>query len=158
MFVGIDPGLTGAIAVLDHTGMRHLADLPTMNRGAGTVKRQINGAALTTYLREMLHDTDKHEVLVAIEKMGAMPKQGVASMLSIGLTAGIIEGVVAARGYRFELIPAAVWKKAMKVTATKEHARAAAQRMFPAAELHLVKHHNRAEALLLAAWAQREYA
>lgn len=162
VFVGIDPGLTGAMAVIDETGLRHLVDLPVMERSpTGTVRNQINPAALKAYLSEMLHPYDKNEVLFLIEGMQSMPAmmsgkvvRGVATTLSIGLSAGLIEGVVAARGYAYELVQPAHWKKVMKVSAKKETARAAAIRMYPEADLHKVGHHNRAEAVLIARWGQ----
>lgn len=149
--IGIDPGLTGAIAMIDHTGLKAIEDMPVMERGAGAFcKNQVNAAALGTLLRGWTRDTDKNEIYVVIELARAMPGQGVVSILSIGLTAGLIEGTVVTMGFRHELAPASTWKKAMKLTSNKEECRAAAQRMYPSAELSRVKDHNRAEALLLA--------
>lgn len=56
-----------------------------------------------------------------------------------------------ARGYRLYEEPPDAWKAALKIPkgATKEDCRKLAAGMFPAADIPLVKHHNRAEALLL---------
>lgn len=149
--IGIDPGLTGAIAVVGPRGLRALEDLPTMERSpGGFVKNQVNPAALAAMIREWLQEHDKNEFQVMLEMAGAMPGQGLVSTLSIGMTAGIIEGVIATLGLRHELTKPSQWKKAMKLTSDKEACRAAAQRLYPDAPIHLTKHHNRAEALLLA--------
>jgi len=156
LFIGVDPGLTGALASISDNRLLLLADLPIMARGvSGKVKNQVNPAALSALFRELVEGFGKNETIVAIELMGAMPGQGVSSTLSIGLTAGLIEGVVAAAGLRYELVRPSKWKKSMALSADKEQARAAAIKMFPEADLKLKKHHNRAEAILLAEWARR---
>jgi crossover junction endodeoxyribonuclease RuvC len=164
--LGIDPGLTGAIAIIGHRAelLHPVADMPVMQRGAGnaSVKHQVNAAALAELLHDWLAGFDMNEIRIFIEEAQSMPAvrrgrggaikivQGGASIFSVGLTAGIIEGVVAARRYPHELVRPNVWKKAMKLTATKEQSRAFASRLYPEASLHRMKDHNRAEALLLA--------
>lgn len=161
IIAGIDIGLTGAIATLGHKSeLLGLDDMPVMQRGAGKakVKNQVNPTELAALLHEHLKHHDKNEILVIIELVAAMPKQGVSTMLSLGHTAGIIEGVVATKGYPHRLVSPQAWKKAMKITANKEAGRAMAQRLYPQAVLNLMKHHNRAEAILLALYGQQTYA
>lgn len=156
--IGIDPGLTGAIAVVSRQGLIALCDLPTMERSpGGFVKTQVNPAALAAMIREWLADHDKNEFEVMLEMAGAMPGQGLVSTLSIGMTAGIIEGVVATMGLRHHLTKPSDWKKAMKLNSDKEACRAAAQRLYPDAPIGLKKHHNRAEALLLAHYGFQKF-
>lgn len=162
LIIGIDPGLTGAIAALAPNGLVALLDMPVMARSLGkaSVSNQVNAAALAELLQGLAHGFDKNEILVLIERVAGMPKQAMGSTFSLGLTAGLIEGVVAARGYPHELITAPVWKKHFGIRApkqpalAKEQARTLAQRYYPKAELHLVKHHNRAEAILIARYGQ----
>ena len=159
--VGIDPGVTGAIALLGHRHeLLHVEDLPTMARGAGggLVKRQVNAAALAQLLREWLSTHDKHEVMVAIEAMNAFPGQGVSTTFSIALTAGLIEGAVSARGYPHELVRPQDWKRAMHLSASKDQARMKAQRLYPEADLTRAKDHNRAEAILIARYCYDRHA
>ena len=151
--IGIDPGLSGAIACLGHRGeLLQVEDMPTMARGAGGafVKRQVNATALAEILRTLANGYDRNEIQVLLEAVTALGGQGVASTFSFGLTAGIIEGVVAARGYRHELVRPQDWKRAFNLGPSKDQARAKAIRMYPSASLHRVKDHNRAEALLIA--------
>lgn len=151
--IGIDPGLTGAMAMLDHGGgFLHCQDLPVMARmGAKAfVQNQVNGLALAQDLMEWTKDYDKNEIRIFLETPIAFPGQHVAVTASSFLTAGIIEGVITARFYPHTLVAPKDWKKAMKLTQSKEQARAMAIRLFPGAPLSRMRDHNRAEALLIA--------
>lgn len=155
IIVGIDPGLTGAIGILGHRAeYLGVHDLPTMQRmhapRKGGVMGQINPAELERLLAEHLGGFDKNELHVFIETPIAFPKQQIQSVASSFLTAGLIEGVVGARHYPHTLVKPADWKKALGLSESKEQARAKAIRLWPPAPLNLVKHHNRAEALLIA--------
>lgn len=151
LIVGIDCGLTGALAMLGQPGLMAVADIPVMakGKGAGRVKNEVNAAALNGLLREWVsgHGDD---VLVVIERVSSMPGQGVASMMSLGDTVGCIRGVVAARGYPVQWVTPQAWKKHYGLPADKELARARAIQLYPGAELTRRKDHNRAEAILLA--------
>lgn len=161
IIIGIDPGLTGAFAVLGHRGeCRALEDLPVMNRqGASAyVKNQIDPATFEAMLRDAIGSADRNEVHVFIEMPLAIPGQHSAVTASTFLTAGLIEGVVAARHYAHTLVAPSAWKKAvglssgrgMKKAEKKDMARSRAIRLFPDAPLSRTKDHNRAEALLIA--------
>ena len=156
--IAIDPGLTGALAMIDHRGLQAVADMPTMAKSSGTVKNQVNAAALTSLLQEWTAGHDKNEIMVMIERVAAMPKQGVATMFSIGHTCGIIEGVVAARGLPHEMVTPQTWKKHYKLDSDKEKAREIAQRLYPEASLARMKDHNRAEAVLMARYGYERHA
>jgi crossover junction endodeoxyribonuclease RuvC len=90
-----------------------------------------------------------------IEKVHAMPGQGVSSMFSFGRAAGIVEGVLAGLSVSFELIPPATWIKSMRTFGGKDGSRQRAQELFPD-YAHLFarkKDDGRAEAALLACYA-----
>lgn len=159
--VGIDPGLTGAIGILGHRAeLISVHDMPVMQRqGAKAyVKNQVNGAALEALLKTELYNYDKNEIMVVMESPIAFPRQHTAVTASTFLTAGIIEGVLTGRHYNLKLVSPAEWKKVLKLTSTKEQCRAFAVRLFPAASLHQIKDHNRAEALLIAKYGHQTYA
>ena len=145
--IGIDPGVTGSVAFL-HTehGYVDVVDIPTMAHGKGKakVKKQINPAGLA----ELFENVNVKKVV--LEKVSAMPEQGVASVFSLGDTFGCIRGVVGALGLPLELVTPREWKKHFKLTSDKEVCRAKAIELYPEAPLHLKKHHNRSEALLIA--------
>lgn len=147
LFLGVDPGLTGALALLYSDGRMHsVEDLPVMARGKGRVKHEVDPAALARLLRP-------HADLIrlaVVEQVNAMPGQGAASVFSLGHSLGSIVGVVQALSIPLRLVAPAVWKRAAGVSADKHLARSEAIRLFPDAPLDRAKDHNRAEALLLA--------
>lgn len=162
--IGIDPGLSGALARLVDGELAGLEDMPVMQRS--TKQRQIDPVALAKLLHEWTEDArPQHQVIVIIEQVMAMPTQGVASTLLIGISGGICEGVTAGLGLPYELIYPATWKKnqgialdrpgqgetkQQRLRLSKELARSKAIQAFPLADLHRKMDHNKAEALLLA--------
>lgn len=155
ILIGIDPGLTGAIGMLGHRAeFLYVADMPTIQRNGpqAHVKKQVNGAALEELLREWVNPYDLNEIHVFIEMPIAFPGLHIAAIAASFHTAGVIEGVVMARHYPHTLVRPTQWKKALKLTKSKEHARGYAVRIFPEANAQLkrVMDHNRAEALLIA--------
>ena len=167
--IGIDPGLSGALAIIGQKGLAAVHDIPVMQRGmaAGKVKNQVNAAAVTQLLKEWTNGFDRRtEVLVVLEHQapfrvpGAKP-QGSSSVFSLGHTAGILEGVVVALGIPHREVTPVTWKKALGLPGgakNKGVVRARAQRLFPEAPLTRVMDHNRAEAIMIAHWGYREFA
>ena len=156
--IAIDPGLTGALAMIDHHGLQACVDMPIMAKSSGTVKNQVNAAALSSLLSEWINGHDKNEVMVLMEVVRAMPKQGSSSTFSLGHTSGIIEGVVAAKGLPHEMVTPQTWKKHFGLDSDKEKARTLAQRLYPEASLARMRDHNRSEAILLARYGYEKHA
>jgi crossover junction endodeoxyribonuclease RuvC len=151
LYLGADPGLTGAIAAVDAQGRVHLLeDLPTITRGNGKVKRELDPAGLAHLLRPLAGEIR----LAVVEQVGSMPGQGVASVFSLGHTSGVIAGVISTLGIPLQLIGPATWKKTFGLTRDKTMSRTVASRLYPDVSLHRVKDHNLAEALLLAHYAK----
>jgi hypothetical protein len=80
-----------------------------------------------------------------------MPRQGVTSMFRYGRVCGAVEGVVAACRIPVTMVEPTVWKHHLHLNSSKEDCRARAIQLLPTAagELQRVKHHHRAEAVLL---------
>jgi crossover junction endodeoxyribonuclease RuvC len=72
--IGIDPGLSGAIAVLENNKVLNIFDMPVMSEGKKN-KRQLNSALLVTLIKENIKNSE--EVSVVVEQVNAMPGQGV---------------------------------------------------------------------------------
>ena len=70
--IGIDPGLSGAIAVLDGKKVLGLFDMPVMSEGKN--KRQLNSAQLVNIIKEFMNN--KEDIAVIVEQVNAMPGQG----------------------------------------------------------------------------------
>ncbi len=144
---GIDPGLSGAIAFYEQGYVYNIWDIPTFDLVRnGKKKREIDEISLARLLDRV--DIDH----VWLEQVSSMPKQGVSSVFSFGQTFGIIKGIIAAFKLPMTLITPAVWKKALKVPASKDGARARASQLIPGGATYwpLVKHDGRAEAALIA--------
>ena len=95
-----------------------------------------------------------------IEAVHSMPKQGVASSFSFGRGLGIWEGILSAYSIPYVKVSPQRWKKEMLADMprdNKDSSRIAATRLFPNASDMLArkKDDGRAEALLMAAYAQR---
>jgi crossover junction endodeoxyribonuclease RuvC len=149
--IGIDPGISGAISVFnwETQSLLEVIDMPTLEVDSGkTKKRHISAAGLRNILEGY---PDSH---VAIEKVGAMPGQGVSSMFNFGRSAGIIEGVVAGLKLPSTYVTPAAWTKAVGRAAGKDASRMRAMELFPTrAELFKrAKDDGRADAALIAYW------
>jgi crossover junction endodeoxyribonuclease RuvC len=146
--IGIDPGLSGGMAVLGPAGeLERLADLPVIRDGR---LAWIDGGALQSLLIEALGGRPARAI---VERVSAMPRQGVASSFTFGVTFGSILSVLQARHISVELVTPAVWKRALGLSSDKRASLDKARLLYPSAELGLAKHDGRAEALLLAHWA-----
>lgn len=146
MILGCDPGISGAFAFVTEDG--HLVEVLDMPMAEVRGKRRICAPLVADIMRR------RPIALVALEGVGSMPKQGIASAFSFGYGAGILEGVAAGLGLPVEITMAAVWKRRAGVSADKGVARQMAQRYWPgAASLFArVKDDGRAESALLARW------
>lgn len=146
--IGIDPGITGAVGVLKNGQYLAVFDIPSVAKGSGMVKREIDPAGLAREITARLDPKEYAEVL--LERVSAMPGQGVSSVFSFGDSYGCCRATVAVLGLSTVLVPPAVWKKHFNLGREKEDSRALAIRLFPTADLSLKKHADRAEALLMA--------
>lgn len=151
MIIGIDPGCSGAVAVLDKNGahMTHML-MPTMKVGKGS---RVNGAALAAFLRE---HADCHAYL---EKVGAMPGQGVTSTFTFGHAAGVVEGMLQGLGIPYTLVTPQAWKKTVGLIGKdKDAARTRAIQLYPELRVLDLKGKGQAvaDALLIARCATTE--
>lgn len=129
--LGIDVGLSGAIAALDFPPNRgtvpsrvEVYDLPTLATKGKTAKgsRTLDVVALLRLL-DRLHAPsliDGTEVRAVLEDVHSMPGQGVASMFSFGRSLGVIETALAASRIPFDPVRPNVWKKALRVPVAED--------------------------------------
>lgn len=145
-FIGIDPGKSGAIAVIDHEG--RVWDTNTFNEKDYAV-----------LLREMSHP-NIGSVKVVLEHVGAMPGQGSVSMFNFGSNFGFIRGLLTAYEIPYELVRPQKWKRMFSCTSDKNTSVDVAQRLFPDVDLRRTArcskpHDGIAEALLMAEYCRR---
>ena len=145
IYIGIDPGKKGGIAILDEN----------------------NSVCAYPFSEEILVDTalalkvsDK-PIIAAVEKVGAMPHQGVKSMFTFGQGFGFIQGVLSALKIPFQLVPPQKWKKEFSLSSDKKQSVTVCKRLFP--DLLLIpggcrkENDGMAEAALIAEYAKRKF-
>lgn len=150
LVIGVDPGLTGAVGFLQNGAFLAVEDMPVVTKGFGSVKNEVSPAGLKTLIRERLQEGES--VVAVLERVGAMPGQGVSSVFSLGDSYGSARSVLATAGFETHYVSPVVWKKHFKLSSDKELSRALAVKLWPEAPLRLKKHDGRAEALLMARW------
>lgn len=168
MVIGVDPGVTGAIAFLDDAAQplkRRLVvhDMPAAKTGVGVKRAEILEAALAQLVKREIADhlAAGHKFLAAVEKVGAMPGQGVSSMFAFGQSYGVIRGVLAALELPVVLLSPKEWQGQLGIRFNhankRDISRANATRMFPQEAGYFVRKgdHNRADATLIAEAARR---
>ena len=148
--IGIDPGLSGAIAILENKQVITLIDMPVMAEGKKN-KRQLNSAQLVSIIKENIKNNE--EVVVVVEQVNAMPGQGDTSMFNFGQTFGAIKGVCAALDLPIFFVRPSRWKKYFElINSSKDSSRTKAIEMYPSISSHLSKKKdvNKSDAILIA--------
>lgn len=95
-FIGIDPGAKGALSVIDNDGKFVCSSVYSEHR-----YREI--------VEDMAHSGE--QCFAYIEKVHAMPKQGVSSCFTFGKNVGWIEGLIYANKIPCEEVPPQVWMR-----------------------------------------------
>ena len=147
--VGIDPGLSGAIAILEGKKVVSLFDMPVMAEGKKN-KRQLNSAQLVNILKD--NTKSNAEIAVVVEQVNAMPGQGVTSMFNFGQTFGAIKGVCAALKLPIFFVRPSKWKKHFElINSSKDSSRTKAIEMYPSISNQLAKKKdvNKSDAILI---------
>ena len=154
MIIGIDPGLSGAVAIIHTNGKITLFDTPTamIKKGKGTK---------TDYLPSQMASIlfDRNQCHIFIEAVHAMPGQGSVSMFRFGEGYGLWLGIIAALGLPHTKITPQAWKKKiMAGVKDKDASRQRAQELYPqcVAELSRKKDIGRADALLIAHYGRTQ--
>ena len=148
--IGIDPGLSGAIAVMKNNKVLNIFEIPVMSEGKKN-KRQLNSAQLVRLLKDNIKDEE--EVSVIVEQVNAMPGQGVTSMFNFGQTFGAIKGICAALSLPIFFVRPSKWKKHFElINSSKDSSRTKAIEMYPllSSELSKKKDVNKSDAILIA--------
>ena len=146
IYIGIDPGRKGGYAwIWDGTVTVHPWDDETFVQD----------------MHMLSLCNDKH--IVAVEKVGAMPGQGVTGMFSFGQSYGFILGVLAAFGIGYQLVPPTVWKREFGLLHTgKQGSVEVCKRLFPGVSLLPTERCRKesdgmSDALCLAEYARRKF-
>ena len=148
--IGIDPGLSGAVAVMQDKKVINIYDIPVMAEGKKN-KRQLNSSQLVNIIKENIHEDE--ETIVVVEQVNAMPGQGVTSMFNFGQTFGAIKGVCAALKLPIFFVRPSKWKKHFElINSSKDASRTKVIEMYPTLSGQLAKKRdvNKSDAILIA--------
>ena len=148
--IGIDPGLSGAIAILQDKQVLGIYDMPVMSEGKKN-KRQLNSAQLVNIIKENIITNE--EIVVVVEQVNAMPGQGVTSMFNFGQSFGAIKGVCAALELPIFFVRPSKWKKYFElINSSKDSSRTKVIEMYPSLSNQLTKKKdvNKSDAILIA--------
>lgn len=146
VYIGIDPGAKGSMCLIAN-GKVLFKDFD-LKEYSNTLKAFL--------------DTDDTELMVAIEKVHAMPGQGVSSSFSFGQRLGELEGMLTALQIPYELVAPKDWQKACGIPAKSDKKGIASviQKLYPTAELYGNKgglRDGRSDALGLAHFIRLKY-
>ena len=148
--IGIDPGLSGAIAVMHDKKVMNMYDMPVMAEGKKN-KRQLNSSQLVNIIKENINEDE--DTIVVVEQVNAMPGQGVTSMFNFGQTFGAIKGVCAALRLPIFFVRPSKWKKHFElINSSKDASRTKVIEMYPTLSGQLAKKRdvNKSDAILIA--------
>lgn len=140
LICGIDPGASGGIACIT-------------DNGAWAYKMPETPHDLVEHLCSMKNLSGDRSIVCYLEKVHAMPKQGVTSTFKFGEGFGVIQGVLAALKFRLELVTPQKWQTALgcRTGGDKNVSKRKAQELFP--DLRIT--HAIADALLIAEYGRR---
>jgi crossover junction endodeoxyribonuclease RuvC len=143
--LGIDPGKNGAYALIDTEQSRRVWT-KVMDEPA--------------FIHDMQEIARENGSIGCLEKVGAMPGQGVTSMFTFGRGFGFLEGVLQTLLIAYQLTPPQKWKKEYSLNSDKSKSIEVCQNLFPDVSLLATPkcrkpHDGMAEALLMAEYARR---
>lgn len=152
--LGIDPGVAPAMALYEGPSYGPLV-FPPMG-----IKRKtkVGGKFVERA------DPDEPKILdifeqykpdvVAIEKVSAMPNQGISSTARFMFSAGLVTGIALGKSCRTIRVLPNEWQRAFRMPAGDDISRQICSRLFPwmASQFARVKDHNESDALLIAVY------
>ena len=144
VYIGIDPGKSGAMAII-----KPESDIEIV---------PFDAVKYSKTMAFLCHEFD--DITCCVEKVGAMPGQGVVSMFNFGHNLGLIEGLLKAYGIPYQLVPPQTWKKEFSLSSDKAKSIEVCQNLFPGVSLLPTDRSRKpndgmAEALLIAEYARR---
>ena len=159
LIIGIDPGITGSICFFEDGKIIDVVEMPNMAEGKKN-KRQVNGAQIYHEISKRIKNLEKKDIKVIIEKVAAMPGQGVTSMFNFGQSFGVLKGICAAMQIPMYFVRPAKWKKYFNlINSEKDASRTKAIEIFPhfSAQLSRKKDSNKADAILISSFFYETY-
>ena len=144
IFIGIDPGLSGGIAVIDELGIV---------QPDGVVKMPPTEADLLTFLGRFSAIKEGMQPRAVLERVSSSPQMGVVSAFTFGRGVGALRMALAAACIPFDAVTPGKWQRYMGCLSggVKNVTKRRAQELFPSMKVT----HAVADALLLAEYGRR---
>jgi hypothetical protein len=146
LYLGIDPGFSGAWGMVDHHG-KYVSCGDMLNNGKHILSRFVHG--------EIVQAIDRQDIQGVIESVHSMPGQGVSSSFKFGVAFGMAIAIMERINCPWMLVTPHKWKKDMGLTSDKNESLAMARELWPTAPLTRKMDNGRAEALLMAEWLRK---
>jgi len=142
IFIGIDPGKSGAIAWLDRG-----CDMPEWVPLKDTEYDIVNELRTLTF--------SDQNIFCVLEHVHSMPKQGVVSSFNFGANFGFLRGILTALDIPYERCVPAKWQKYLgcQTKGDKNVTKRKAQELFPEIAKQIT--HGNADAILIAEYCRR---
>lgn len=148
LFIGIDPGKTGAIAIIDN------------DKNCVLLQNWHNISFMTDIILGVKNRKSSSIFQVCIEKVNSYG-QGRTSAFTFGENYGMYQGILSALLIPYTFVTPQKWQKAIFDSKggknTKERSLNMARRLYPLVDLRYKKDHNKADALLIARYARQIY-
>lgn len=142
LYMGVDPGTQGAIAVVDENGR--------------PVVRMRLSKSTETDIKLFMFEWAPQLTAATIERVSAMPKQGVSSTFKFGRAYGFLRAALVFSGVPFEDVTPAKWQGALgcRSKGDKNVTKAKAQELLPDTLSKIV--HEDADGWLIALYCARK--
>ena len=146
IYIGIDPGAKGAMAILYETGYIHIIPF--------------DGDKYANELAELTQCEESCRC--CLEQVHAIPGNGLTSTWNFAENYGFIRGLMEANGIPYQTVTPQKWKKEFSLTSDKSDSITVCQRLFPKVNLLRTERsrkpdNNFAEACLMAEYAKRHF-
>ncbi|WP_250518616.1 hypothetical protein [Caballeronia sp. ATUFL_M1_KS5A] len=159
LIVGIDPGVKGALAFLGADGALKVHDMPIRQAmRTGKVKNEVDPVGLQKLVRSGV--PADQTALVVMEDLNTFAGGSVQTMGSLEATKAVIRTVMELNRLDVAFISPRVWQsffgiKRTQSSDTKEQSLKIARELYGRDHCPLQKHDGRADAILIARYAQR---
>lgn len=147
IWIGVDPGASGAICALGEDGSTVFKDY------------DVNPYSMASWLHDLSQSHDIH--MCMIEDVHAIFGSSAKGTFNFGFNVGILHGIIRTLGLPLDLVQPKAWQKHFGVTAKgkeiKKNVAEIAIRLFPTAEIYGIKGgllDGRSDALLIAAFCK----
>lgn len=161
IFIGIDPGLTGAIGAIDQDSRPIVVfDITTRSREMKetAIKNEFDALPTANMLAERVVHYPEHKIHGWIETPYSRPGKNMMSTTSLFQTyGGLMAMMEVLLDIKINTVQPSVWKKGFNLNSKKDYSLEIASQLWPTLGLNQAQYHNRAEAMLIAEYGRLKW-